>query len=467
MPSKKLVERKAHGQPVYVAAHVCQASSSKTLEGGVVLSRGRVSLVAPGADVARRDEELDVDVCLPAVMEVEDIYAKTASRLVRAVVEGRSASLVGLGSSSSGKSYTLFGSRQVQGLAHVCASGIVTSLQQRKDEVAKVLRDAHGSIGIKDGIVGSSSLGASRSANANGSATMNNGSSISNASSLHYEYLVETSVLEVYKEEVHDLYDDGAVKPVVDDEMDGPCVYDCVWVPANLTNGSQDMLAHITNAVSQRETARADVGRINDRSSLVLTFRVSQRVPEVFLHALSSGSSEGRVYKEETTFVSTLRVIDTPSSDRLTKDPEVLRLREGLTWNKSLLALSRLLSGLAAAKDATEAGITTAEAMRSSVLTRLLVDDIAGPCVCSSVLFFSPGDYASNCATLSLGRSFVRIGLCCPYAWPSPGRGASLRSQWTPWSQRLASPWRQHHPLGDMAAEEVQAQVKLKLKLKV
>ena len=378
--------------PVHVSAHVCQASTSKTVAGGVVLSRGRVSLVAPGAEVARRDEELDVDVCLAPVLEVEDMYPKSASRLVRAVVEGRSASLVGIGASSSGKSYVLFGSQQADGLAHVCATGLVTSMQQRKDEVAKVLRDA----GVSD-------------------------------SSSQYEFFIETSMVEMYKEDVYDLYDNCALKEVTIDEMDGPSVVDAVWAPANIAKGSAEMLAQITEAVSQRETARADVGRISERSALVLSFRISQRVPGIFLH--STNTSEGKVYHDESVFVSTLRIVVTPSSDRLTKDPEVLRLREGLAWNKSLLAMSRLVSGLAAAKDPSEIGITTAEAIRASTLTRLLVDDIGGPCVCSAMLFFSPGDYASNCATLSLGRSFVRITMCCPYSRDEFSRLAIARQR--------------------------------------
>lgn len=76
--------------------------------------------------------------------------------------------------------------------------------------------------------------------------------------------------------------------------------------------------------------------------------------------------------------MSRLTFVDLPGAERLGMDPEVLRLREGLQLNKSLLAFSLVMRRLAQEGSAEFVGYEDA------VLTRLLAGDrcvlLSGPC---------------------------------------------------------------------------------------
>lgn len=64
--------------------------------------------------------------------------------------------------------------------------------------------------------------------------------------------------------------------------------------------------------------------------------------------------------------MSKLTFVDMPGAERLGMDPEVLRLREGVQLNKSLLAFSLVLRRL------TQEGSSEFVGYDDSVLTRLL-----------------------------------------------------------------------------------------------
>jgi hypothetical protein len=72
------------------------------------------------------------------------------------------------------------------------------------------------------------------------------------------------------------------------------------------------------------------------------------------------------------TQVSRLQFVDLPGAERLAMEPELLRLREGLSLNKGLLALAACLRELAEAGRGGGAPAAGAVNVEASTLTRLL-----------------------------------------------------------------------------------------------
>jgi len=87
-----------------------------------------------------------------------------------------------------------------------------------------------------------------------------------------------------------------------------------------------------------------------------------------------------------------LTFVDMPGAERLGMDPEVLRLREGVSLNKSLLAVSLVIRRLAQEGSAEFVGYD------DSVLTRLLTGGMHGGrcCLQGSI----SGDCCSSCCCL-------------------------------------------------------------------
>jgi hypothetical protein len=84
-----------------------------------------------------------------------------------------------------------------------------------------------------------------------------------------------------------------------------------------------------------RTTRSNEFGKLADKSAAIFSIELTQVTESV-------GSGEMNV------IVSKINLIDMPGCEILTEDPESLRVKEGSTLNKSILALNTLFKDLAA-----------------------------------------------------------------------------------------------------------------------
>ena len=113
-------------------------------------------------------------------------------------------------------------------------------------------------------------------------------------------------------------------------EWEGPTVNGVGWVP--MTN--QHQLADYYVSGSKNRTTRSnEFGKLADKATAIFSIEIIQITENV-------GTGETNV------LVSKLHLIDMPGCEVLTEDPESLRVKEGSTLNKSILALNTLFKDL-------------------------------------------------------------------------------------------------------------------------
>ena len=131
---------------------------------------------------------------------------------------------------------------------------------------------------------------------------------------------------------------------------------------ARSVSDEQSLIAAFEAGKARRAAGNTDLGPAAERSASLFSLTLWQSLPP--------RSADG----PETQLASTLTFADTPGTERLAADPEVLRLREGAALNQGLFALRSLLRSLAGGQPAERADYG------GSVLTRLLAEALGGNC---------------------------------------------------------------------------------------
>lgn len=120
----------------------------------------------------------------------------------------------------------------------------------------------------------------------------------------------------------------------------------------------------------------------SDRACTIFSIFVYQYSPAVVMG------------EEDSLRVSRLSFVDMPGSERLAMDPELLRLREGMLPNKSLLGFASTLSRLA--RDGTSLYINYEECL----LTQLLADVLGGNSMALMIGTLRPGEFQESSTTM-------------------------------------------------------------------
>ena len=153
----------------------------------------------------------------------------------------------------------------------------------------------------------------------------------------NFSFSVKIRYVEIVDEEIHDLLQPtGAyghhTLNVVTNEWEGPTVNGVAWVP--MTN--QHQLADYYQSGDKNRTTRSnEFGKLSDKAASIFSIELTQITENV-------GSGETNV------LVSKIHLVDMPGCEVLTEDPESLRVKEGSTLNKSILALNTLFKDLSA-----------------------------------------------------------------------------------------------------------------------
>ena len=102
------------------------------------------------------------------------------------------------------------------------------------------------------------------------------------------------------------------------------------WVP--MTNQHQ-LADYFVSGTRNRTTRSNEFGKLADKAACLFSIEVTQ-ITE------TPGSGE------TTVLVSRMHIIDMPGCEVLTEDPEALRVKQGSSLNKSMLALNNLIKDL-------------------------------------------------------------------------------------------------------------------------
>ncbi|KAG1655810.1 hypothetical protein FOA52_003683 [Chlamydomonas sp. UWO 241] len=229
----------------------------------------------------------------------------------------------------------------------------------------------------------------------------------------------------VYNETCHDLYQKGgAVKanlPLYEDDLDG---YLLSGLTYRMAKSAAEMRQAFNYGRMMRDFSEPDMGSVHERACSIFVVYLAQYSP-----AVTFG-------QEDSVMVSKLTFVDMPGAERLAMEPELLRLREGSTLNKSLLGYASTVGTLARdgspqfllrlgyaptvgtlARDgspqfllrlgyASTVGTLARDGSpqfvnyEECVLTRLLADALGGNSLCLSVGTLKQGDWDGSVTTL-------------------------------------------------------------------
>ncbi len=101
--------------------------------------------------------------------------------------------------------------------------------------------------------------------------------------------------------------------------------------------------------------------------------------------------------------VSTITFVDTPGLERLAMDPEILRLREGATVNRSVLAFGNCVRALSSP------GQGDFVNYGESVLTKLIGESLGGDCFTVGIAHLKMGQWDQSSNTMKYGAMLRRV----------------------------------------------------------
>ena len=334
----------------------------------VVASRNRVTLVKPGATTGQGYEEHELDYCYGPEATSNDIYRRTLEPIVRRVVDGVNATVLTLGSTGSGKTHTL--------------EGAPTAATGEEGVIVRAVKGLFEMLHTK--------------ARSEGERTSASGTRVGR----EYEYEVETHFVEILEEKCRDLYaptTDGSAGTGGPGSLSVSETAEDGFYVANLSarecSDATSFAEHFAEARRRRDTSETDMGLTQERTAALLTVRVRQVQPP----------GSGSLMDKPTRLVSTLTFVDTPGSERLGMDPEVLRLREGPTLNKGLLALGRCIRSLSDPSTVEFADPS------ESILTSLLGGFLGGNSLAVVVATLRGGDYGNSTTTMGYVERLRRM----------------------------------------------------------
>ncbi|WIA40562.1 hypothetical protein OEZ86_013904 [Tetradesmus obliquus] len=196
-----------------------------------------------------------------------------------------------------------------------------------------------------------------------------------------FSFFVESSFVELHNEQCHDLYAKGSAGslPVMEDVNEG---YVVTGLSSRAAKNATELRSDFNSGRANRDTQLLDIGSVHERSTAIFSITLAQYAPAA-VHG-----------EEDRIMISKLLFVDLPGAERLGMDAEVLRLREGLSLNKSLLGLGLVLRRLAQEGSAEFVGYGDA------VLTQLLADALGGNCLTLMVGTVRQGDYEASSTTL-------------------------------------------------------------------
>ncbi|OMJ83352.1 hypothetical protein SteCoe_15755 [Stentor coeruleus] len=316
----------------------------------IKLAPSRVSLI----DVNNRvQKDYESQFIFDSASSVFKIFEGTCAPFLRAVLEGVNIAIIGFGTTGSEKSYYIEGDGAEPGIINYFVKSIYESLDEKKYR-----------------------LGATRNTGGN---------------SQSFDYSVKMRYIEIVDEEIFDLLVQsnsevtGALQ-IINDEWDGINISNCSWLSCPSAHHLLDMF---TLARRNRTQASNEFGSLTPKATSFLTIEVLQE-------AVDASTSEKNIV------VSRMHFIDTPGMEKLNEDPEILRIQEGNSLNRGLLAMAEMINNLISnSKDFVR--------YEASVITQLLKDIIGGNCLALGLFCLQNGDLKGSELVLEYMKMLQRI----------------------------------------------------------
>ncbi|KAK9890310.1 hypothetical protein WA026_010413 [Henosepilachna vigintioctopunctata] len=283
------------------------------------------------------DYVFDTDSCQ------DEVYNKCVASLVESSLEGYNATVLAYGQTGSGKTYTM-------------GSGFEVDLGQ--DQIGIIPRAIHHLFDSIDNRI--------QNARENGSVAP--------------EFKITAQFMELYNEEVIDLFNPGYNREKVYKIHEDPCGgIQVKGVTFKNVVSANEALQFLRLGALSRTTASTQMNTQSSRSHAIFTLHIKQQrlVP----------SSDSNINEFET-FTAKFHFVDLAGSERLKRTGATgERAKEGISINCGLLALGNVISAL---------GDKSKKALhipyRDSKLTRLLQDSLGGNSQTVMIACVSPSD---------------------------------------------------------------------------
>ena len=282
------------------------------------------------------------------------IFEQVGAKLVDAALEGYNTVMFMYGQTSSGKTFTLFGGDQVQGL-----------VQYTMERVYHLTKNSNDT-----------------------------------------EYLIKLTYAELYNEELKDLLapiliENNTLK-IVEDPITGPSIQ-------NITEAIFTTASEVKRLLDEGESKRhfgvTNMNAHSSRSHVIVRLHIESR--KVASKSLSSeGSLRTSWGKDKPSCISTLNLVDLAGSERSNKSgTSGQSLKEGSFINKSLLTLGTVISNLSEGKSGQHIPY------RNSKLTRLLASALGGNAKTVMITCISPasGNTVESLSTLRFAGRAKKI----------------------------------------------------------
>ncbi|GBF93794.1 hypothetical protein Rsub_06126 [Raphidocelis subcapitata] len=344
------------GLPIDVVARIHAGSPGARQD--LLASANRCAILKAASLQPKPEDEYELSFVYGPDASSADVHARSIAPLLRRLLEGYNVCVLAFGATGSGKTTTLEGGGGADGLVALAAAELFELLHAKAVAVGEAVARRR------------------RAPSAKG-----------------FDFFVEASHAEVADEAVHDLLAAGAgaaaaaALPVTEDAEDGPVVPGLRTRPAR---SADELRAAFEAGRAARDGRVGDAGSVHERASALFVVTVAQYAPAAL------PGEEDRVLLSRLTFV------DMPGAERLGMDPEVLRLREGVATNRSLVAFASLLRRLA------EGGADFAN-YEEGTLTRLLADALGGNCITLMVATLRQGEWEASATTLRHAAAARRV----------------------------------------------------------
>lgn len=332
---------------VVVAVRIRPLSSSETSTGqkSCCQAIGNVVAIKKDGEAGQylKSQQLSIneyayDAVFDENCSQKDVYDGTAKPFVNKVLNGENVTIFAYGATGAGKTHTMLGNTRADHAAQRADAGIIPN--SVRDLFAKI-------------------------------------NNLSAHSEPGESYQVNFSYLEVYNEQVFDLLDStGKVLSVREDQERG------IVVVAGITeitvDNYQSVIDLILQGNRQRKTEATMANAVSSRSHAILQLSVR--------HLFRS--TGGR----ETQVESKLSMIDLAGSERASAtNNRGVRLQEGASINKSLLALANCINSLSEKAQSNGKKALNVK-YRDSKLTHLLKSSLEGNCNLIMIANINPSD---------------------------------------------------------------------------
>jgi hypothetical protein len=310
----------------------------------------RIGLIDVNGRVREEYECTDIyDGSVP----VHTMFEQGFPPYLRAVLEGVNVGIFAFGTTGTGKTYNIEGEGTNAGLVHHFTHGVFQQLEDKKYR-------------------------------------LNGGRA--EGQSVSYNYSVKMRYVEVVDEDIKDLLVQANSRAqgeldIVLDEWEGPAVNHCTWLPTASASHLVDMY---TLARRNRTDTANEFGPLHEKSTSLLTFEILQVTN-------NSASNESSV------LASRLNFFDLPGAEKLHEDVESLRIREGTSLNRGIMAFSDLVKQLS---EAIGGGFVRYE---DSMMTALLKDVLGGNCLTVGLVCLQNGDTVGSSLSLNYMRQLRNV----------------------------------------------------------